>query len=119
MRTDTLLSTFPDGSCVEMSFNIEARTIVIEINEEARPQRYQLNFEQCELVSFTFSYELCGSDCSLYDIVNLVEKTDFGSKVRFFHIEFSDDSILEIRCSKFWMQPIDGFWLHANPPKSQ
>jgi hypothetical protein len=119
MHSEALLSSFSDGSCVDISFSIDSHLVVIEINEEKQQQRYRLHFEECIQVGFIFTENTLNRPYNLDDIFDIEEQTPELSAVRYFRLEFFDDSIIQIQCGKFWMEPIDGFWLHANPPQHQ
>jgi hypothetical protein len=120
MRTDQLTTIFHDASEVELSFDVSTRTIVLELNEEVKPQRQRLCFELCAQVNFAFAYDpddaadLDMIDYSLDDIFELREKTEAGSEERYFYIEFCDDTVIEIRCKRFWIEPIEGFEQYRN-----
>jgi hypothetical protein len=115
MRTEVLPSSFHDGTCAGIEFDMEARRLIMEVSDENRRGFYRLYFEECAGVSYTYQDDSEDPDTSLLYIMSLLEKTESGSRIRYFEIEFCDDTstLLEIRCCKFYMEPIDGFTMRT------
>ncbi len=126
MQIDMLPSSFHDGTCGGIEFDMEAHRLLMEISDENQCGFFRLHFEECQGVSFvyrrmhfdesqrvSFVYQDDSEDLdtSLTWIMHVLEKTEPGAKIRHFEINFDDDydTLLEIRCSKFYMESIDGF----------
>jgi hypothetical protein len=102
----TLTTHFVDGSDVDVTFVFDERRIEMSAFDEKTRKRYHLTFADCTFIKVAYSDE----DKEWADLNNLTEGVQeletLVQGVRRFQIGFADESLVEIHCRNFSMEPL-------------
>ncbi len=103
---DTLLAHFVDGSDAEISITFNRKCVEMTALDEKTHQWYHLTFTNCTRISAIYSdeEEKWADLNNLTDGVSELQTTEKG--VRRFEIGFADESVLQIECRNFTMEPV-------------
>ena len=104
--TDALVANFVDGSDAETSIFFDQKRVKVTAFDEKTSQWYHLTFRGCVKINITYS----DVEDEWADLNNLTEgirelKT-LEEGFRRFEIGFVDESIIQIDCREFSMEPI-------------
>lgn len=106
--TEQLIASFVDGSGAVIEIIFDEKRVVMNAYDEKTRQRYLLTFTNCRSIRIGYSAEEeANADlCNLTDGIQELEGAQDGARV--FRIGFADESLLEIHCASFSMEPVIG-----------